>query len=251
MALRLLELYEDQNAHVMMQHDAYGSFFGLRQEDFRVAGAAEYNNPYQTHMQDNNTRLQAISSAISGLTGYGLDIPNLQTQVQSLHQYVGSERPQFQVQMTLIRIDPNDPPVTKYSSLLISATFPFKGKGSFATDAGGVKGAINSAESNLLISPGGYRPNKAIDKADDFQKADAAVSPGNCWTLKVGQYFLAHNLVLRSAEAQYSAAIVEDNTPLFAVMTLSFEPVVIPTEDEVRGWFITGGYQAPAAGFAI
>lgn len=194
------------NAKVILAHPTGGTFVGYRQEDFTLSLQAQYGAKFENAMQEQSSTLNTGISALNNWSGGLFNIPNvnLTNQAQTLYEWNASQRPPIPIQLTIVRHSLSETPVTQVAKNLLKHLLPRKGVG------------------DLLKAPGEY---------------NAGMGTG-MWTVQVGQYFKATQLVLTQGNAAFAPVDVSDGTPLYANLSLTFEPYKLPTEDEFEQYFL-------------
>lgn len=226
-----------KHGKIYLTHPDYQGIEGYRQDDFQMNGSAEFSNAFENHLQQKNATAQAVLANVQNFIGTDVEIPNLKSQAQSLHQWVSSTRPQIPVTFTVLRTREEQVPIDHIFATLIGATMPVEGSGTGLT--GG-----------LLGSPGGYRATgyktaneqgeNAFDAGGFARLGQSGLEnsrPSKTWTVAIGTRFQASLLVLRNADCSMSVASCPDGSPQYGTFTLQFEPIVVPNEADVRGWF--------------
>ena len=104
--------------------------------------------------------------------------------------------------MTLVRFSLSERPVTQVAKDLLKLLLP--------------KGGA------LLKPPGDYNAGEGT----------------GTWTVQIGQYFKATQLVLTQGNAAFAPVDVSDGTPLYANISLTFEPYMVPTEEDFAAYFL-------------
>jgi hypothetical protein len=204
MQLEWERLWGNPNAKVTLAGPV-GTFEGFRQQEFSIGGQAEYSNPFAASMQDKGLMAGAIASTVSNATGGLVDLPivTLRNKEQTRHHWTNSQRPSIPVNLTLVRFSLKAPSVSQVSAQILSCLYPKGGGG-------------------LLNPPGGYD----------------AKSGGGTWTVQIGTYFRAPLLLLINGQASFSPTSVQDGSPLYANLSLTFEPYMIIDEGEFKGYFL-------------
>lgn len=137
-------------------------------------------------------------AGMSALTGY-----TMQNVMQSLMNYQGGTKPTFTLGMVFVAINYADDPRQKAIKFL-EGVLPEKGEG------------------GMMKAPWGYK----------------ALTPGaGRFSIKIGKWFQAFNLVLTQASFDFSKEVVTTDVPLYCVGSIAFETDKDIFAEDIQGYF--------------
>lgn len=207
--LDIAKLYSNPAAVISIVHPGnIKTTVGLVESDFGFDISSVFNSEDQMA----NNPASNLLNAASNTTGIGAQsvVANIR---QTVSQWTGSTRPTFQVPLSLVAYDPSIDIVGIASDLVAACAFEFGPGG-------------------ILKAPGGYGVRKAT--------ADFGINSfDGTWTLQIGRWFRATGLVLVSCAPRFSKETHRGSgKPIFANLTLTFTPAILPDKNMVKGWFI-------------
>jgi len=172
---------------------------GFVMTEFQFSAQAEYSSPFENMGQSETLNMAA--TAVSMATGKGqFMLKSLRTTVAT---WTGTQKPTFTLPLLMISLNGED--VKQEVAKLLKGVFPT-----------GV---------DKLTAPYGY----AVD-------AEGNVKSGTI-SVQIGQWFYARNQILRSVDVQFSKEVLNNGLPLYASVTITFEPYRLPNADEILRYF--------------
>ncbi|QIG71452.1 hypothetical protein EVB32_340 [Rhizobium phage RHph_TM39] len=171
---------------------------------------------------------EAASKFLNAATNpFGMTQRVVKSLQQTLSRWNGSSKPTFVIPITLITYNRNvnifDDIKYLYGGVTPEYSFP------------------------LLQAPYGYS-SKIVDISMDGWTPDVDANVGEdsfrnslrgTWSIQYANWFRASRLVLMSVSTVFSKETVKGtNKPLYAKVTLQFQPAILPTKKEVQGWFL-------------
>jgi hypothetical protein len=137
--------------------------------------------------------------------------------------YNGTQKPSFTIPMVFIAVKPDDDVRVNIYRLL---------KGVFPSHE-----TVGSKDSPItLIPPFGYDiGKKATSGGTDWGDTKGGIV-GTC-SVKIGKWFKASKLIIRSVDPQFSKETTPKGWPLTAVVTVGFEAAYLWTMDELKTLF--------------
>ena len=186
------------------------------QDDFSLQGSSSYNAPLESLLDDTHEKVQETKAGVAGVLSYlGVSGDFLPTFViknigQTVLSWSSSERPSFSPSMLFIDYGQGEN-IQEQAVELASLVYPRQGAG---------QGTVLE---RLLDTPG------------SFGVTDGA-SRGT-FTLRLGSWFVAPNLVLESAQLDVSKERTTSGQPLWAKVECSLRPYKLITESEFQDYF--------------
>lgn len=213
MSFELENLLNNLDTTIRITHsDGIGYLRTIIESDFEVGGGVNYDEPWEAFMDDKGKQLNQAKMLANATIGTGMSNSSLKSLQNTVSTWSGNERPTFSFPATYRRLRLSEPSVSDFVSTFKSYEFPI-------VDGEDI---LNSQ----LQAPGGY----------NFGENFTAVGT---WTLEVGRYFRANNLLLQSAPFSFSKEHTSDGTPLFAKGNISLKPYRQISRDEFKSWFLS------------
>jgi len=193
------ELLENPNYRVLINTPA-GVVRAFVTNEFQFTAQADYNSPFEALLgagEQLNLGLAAISMATGGTQ---FQLKSLRATVAT---WVDSQKPSFTLPMLFVSLGGED--IRGEVGKLLRGVYPI-----------GV---------DKLEAPYGY----AVDASGEAVKGTISV--------RIGKWFYARKQILRQVDVQYSRQVLNSGLPLFANVTIVFEPYRLPNADEVLSYF--------------
>lgn len=127
----------------------------------------------------------------------------------------GPEKPSFHIKTTFIAVKPSDDVTAKIRNLA-SAVFP------------------TGALTGLMQAPLGYGPKIS---GDSVQNVSLGVT--GTLDLKIGTWFQARGLIMRSMSPKFSSQVISTGKPLYCEVNIELKPYRAISYDEFLGYFIS------------
>ena len=193
------------------------SIVGFNQSGFNISVSNQYNNPLENDsLNALNQTGQLLQGAVRSF-GRDLKMPvSLRSALASLNNWVGSERPVFNLNFYLIAYK-EEHNILNDIRLLNQLFYPVK--------------SIEISGSATLAPPLGYLVN--FDSA--FNGGSEGKVQGTV-SLSVGKWFTAHNLNPVNMSYEISLETLESGAPLYAQVNVSFTPHKILSVDDIQGY---------------
>lgn len=176
----------------------------LTEDTFSIAGSATYESKYEA-MADNFIPdiAKSMAQAFMGI--------QLKTFESTVLEYIDSERPTFTVPVVLPSFDVvSEKKHYGYARDMLAALYP----------GGGSGGLLDRA---TVIPPNNY---KAFDR------------PNGRVVLFIGNWFKAENLVIVSANFNYSKEVTPRDYPLYITGEITLRPDRLTSSDDIKGYFV-------------
>jgi hypothetical protein len=196
---------------------------GFLQEDMQFSGGNNYNNAFESEAQQRltdvaNRALPALSGVVNA---FGGDVPSAQFALKSFEQttesWTGSAKPSFPMKLTFVALKPDDD-VRVHVQKIMAAVMPVEGK--------------LSSIGSVIQAPLKYGPQLTA------KNKKLALSVEGTLTVAVGKWFRAMGQIIRSANTTYSRQVIASGLPLYATVSLTFEPYRMISYDEFKGYFV-------------
>lgn len=203
-------LSQNDAAKVLISGIERRSITAFNTNDLSLSGSNDFTSLFDSAALDRGASFLERAKALSpnfvkeGLSGF-----SLRTVHNSLYSWTGSSRPPINLQLIFIATRRGDD-VRKPTVAIMKSVLPT------AID---IEGALT------LVAPLGYQ-------------ASGNLTASGVVAIKMGNWFQATNLIVRSAEFTYSKEVTSNGTPLFATGSMTLEPFRVITYEEYRSWFI-------------
>lgn len=221
--LDLDDLKETEQARVVLTHSPSNrTWVSYIQDDFSIGTGAEYSAPFEDLLSSAREFL-GQASIIAGENARELiPIPSRQNTTLT---WVSSERPSFAASLVFIAAKNDDRPQQEAVDL---TSYCLPTTPTEATGLLGLAGTDDQGEitDSVLASPGGY----------GFEGRN----PVGTFTLNVGNWFIASQLVLTSADMNLAAVRTSTGQPLYAEVEVQLEPWRMISAEEFRNYFRIG-----------
>lgn len=223
MANRKLELdllYNNPNARVLIRlGDEVGTIVGFATQEFTVGATADYNTSMMSGALDkvNNiisTGTATLNSFMGLFGGSGITQRRLGNLSDTIATYGGTQKPKFSLNIMLISYKNGDNVLNDVRKLH-RAIYP---------TAQAVKG-INVA----IKAPLGYI---AATKG-----AGSNLARTGTIAIQIGKWFFAPGQLMTNVSATLSKEVISNGSPLYANVTMEFEPWRQVTADEIIKFF--------------
>lgn len=200
---------------------APGPLTAFMQNDLTMQGGNLYNNPFESAAQDKLNELgQKILPLAREILPSGL-VPEGGFQLKSFQQtilsWTGSQKPFFSLQLTFIAIRPTDD-VTIPVKKIMSAVLPEDKVGSI-----------------FIGAPLSYGPKISLRGAKPSLNATGTL------IVQLGKWFRAPGQVTRSAVPTFSQQTISNGKPLYAIVSVTFEPYRMISRAEFERYFVSLG----------
>ena len=206
--LDILKVVKSEYSKVVVSNRGAGiKFDGILQNDLGVSGQNDFDSSFLgSDVFQNVTEFKAEAGrALNRYTG-GAVGANQSGTIQEMTKlnWTGSQKPIFRIQIALVALQDNATyDVVKKSMQAMKCVFPNKKLGVFE-------------------APLGYNP----------------ATGAGLLTLTIGKWFLARQLVMRSANFTYSRICLRSGKPLYALGEVTLEPYQAITYGEFKSYFI-------------
>ncbi|WYW02716.1 PmgG-like head morphogenesis protein [Pseudomonas phage vB_PpuM-Peetri] len=207
----------DHTIRLSHQLDLY-QFKCIITAPFGINSSANYESPFEQFFNDKSQKLTELTTATNIAFGTDFKTFQIKTLLNTVSTWNGTQRPTFPLQIAIVRYNESEEPVHLKSAKLQSYLYPRIGEGK------NEKVGVDSFLSAFLTPPGGYLPSG---------KTEAQ----GTWTLEIGQWFRATNLILVDANFEFSQAITVDGTPLYATGSLTVQPYRLVSDQEFLAYF--------------
>jgi hypothetical protein len=181
---------------------------GFMVSDFSISGGNSYTNIFGSSSQEiADSALKTATSLInfvSGKTGISdvkISERKLMAINSTIHSWVGSNRPSFNIPLIFVAIRESDDVRTPVKSL--------------------TKSVYPTEDGIFMIAPLGYDG-----------------TGGGTVSIQIGKWLMIHGLVVTSMNATFSQQVIKSGLPLYAKVDITFEPYKLPTVKDVDGYFI-------------
>ena len=189
---------------------------GIILDKVSIGGGADFNNPLESAAQaaldSTLTNVQMglrAAAAKAGMNSDSIPVLSLKSVAQSISVWTGSERPSFNIPMMFIATR-RDQDIREDVKKLLKTVYPT------FSDAG------------TILPPLGYGSSLGVEGALPTAK--------NTCTIFIGQWFKASQQIMRSVEFSFSPEVHSNNTPLYAIGSIKFEPFRTVSYEEVSGY---------------
>ena len=89
----------------------------------------------------------------------------------------------------------------------------------------------------FLSAPNGYNPIDSVTNLTNPYGSPGRESTKGTWSLQIGKWFKAYNLILQNAQFEASKEVAPDGTPIYVQGSIQLESCILITYDEYLGWF--------------
>lgn len=211
MALFYEQMLNNPNAQINIVHSSGFKLTTLIEQDFGFDTSAIYDSKDGYSSGAIQDMVNAAANATENGSQYVMK--NIR---ETVSQWTGTNKPIFQIPATIFAYKP-EIDTTKVVRDLLGLV--------------GTQKAFDD-EFGVLKAPGGYGVEKLTSNFGT-QSLDGV------WSISIGRYFRATGLTLLSFGHNSSAAVVAStNKPLYVRMSLTFQPAILPTADELQSWFL-------------
>lgn len=234
--LEIDELYKSQAATVTIVHPVGSSnnktgrhvSTHLVESDFSLAISSMFSDS-----DDGSTgMLQGAMSTAGNLAGAAHRV--IKTVQQTVSQWNGTSKPSFDISTTLVNYRKDKSILDEIRKFYAGVSPTFEGP------------TIKAPYSYSTYFLNGMMDNVAHPienfKNDELYKNFRAGITGT-WALRYSVWFQASRLILTGVSCSFSKEVARGkNEPLYARLSLSFQPAILPSADEIQGWFKTGKF---------
>lgn len=208
----------DHTIRLSHQAEAY-QFKCIVTAPFGISSSANFDSPFEQFFNDKSQKLTELTTATNIAFGTDFKTFQIKTLLNTVSTWNGTQRPTFPIQIAVVRYTEREEPVHTKVAKLKSYLYPRVGEGK------NEKVGIDSFLSSFLTPPGGYLPQG---------KSEAQ----GTWTLEIGKWFRATNLILVDCSVEFSQTPTIDGSPLYATGSLIVQPYRLVSDKEFLAYFL-------------
>lgn len=223
MVTRKLELdllYNNPNALIKLDLRDAGTVVGFVTQEFTIGASAEYNTSMMSQALDKvngaiATGTIAMNRMIEFFGGSGIVQRRVGNLSDTVATYGGTSKPTFSVNIVLISYSKKKSNILNDIRKLQKAMYP---------TSDGIAG-INVA----LKAPLGYKASA--------RGAGSSLARDGTVVVEIGKWFYAPGQLIKNVTATMSKEVISNGSPLYANVTIEFEPWRQVTADEIIKFF--------------
>lgn len=202
----------------------------------QITGIVDSGNTFEVSTgakYEDTASMPSFADALNEVAGLAANLSG-QTQfiAQSIRmteaRWTGCENPSFNLKLEIPIIREADDP-WKYLDYILMCTTPRTSNDAGVVTGGGSK-LQQTANELLIYAPNGYRIN--YDKSGHEND-----SPQGTVSIKIGNWFEAHNMLITDAQVSISGKKLYTGDPISISIQFTFRYWKLPTYADMRSWF--------------